>query len=107
MNKETIDIILAITQLFGCAFLTIYVVKTWHIASATREAVRISEKALQEMKEARDQEIAPYVVVFFDVSFTEHVIDLVIKNVGKSVANTVRIEFEPKLIGSSNTDFST
>jgi hypothetical protein len=34
MSKETIEIILAITQILGVVALIIYVVKTWHIATA-------------------------------------------------------------------------
>jgi hypothetical protein len=59
------------------------------------------------MKEARDQEVAPYIVAYFDLPFSEHVIYLVIKNVGKTLATKVRVEFEPKLIGSQEEDFST
>ncbi len=107
MNKETINIVLAITQIFGSIALIVYVIKTWHIASATRRSAEISEKTLQEMKAARDQEVAPYVLAYFDLPFSEHVIHLVIKNVGKTVATNVRIEFEPKLIGIREEDFST
>jgi hypothetical protein len=59
------------------------------------------------MKETRDQEVAPYVVVYFDVPQGEHIIYMVVKNVGKSVATNVRIEIDPKLIGSREKDFST
>jgi hypothetical protein len=106
VTKETLDIILASIQAVGLIALILYVVKTWHIASATREAARVSEKTLQEMKDARDQEVAPHVIAYFDLPLNEHVIYLAIKNVGKSVASNIRIEFEPKLVGHRNEDFT-
>lgn len=62
-----VQIALLIVQILTLFCLIIYVIKTWEIASATREAARISEKTLKEMKEAREQENAPYILVYCEV----------------------------------------
>jgi hypothetical protein len=95
------QVILAILQGGSLLYLIVYVVKTWEMASATRKSTETSEKVLQEMIEARDQETAPYIVVYFDLPPGSHIIFLVIKNIGKSVANNVRIDFTPFLQSSS------
>jgi hypothetical protein len=86
---------------------TIYVILTWRIASATKESAKateksadISSKVLEEMREARDQETAPYVVVYFDVLSYSPLILLAVKNIGKSTANNVKLEFDPQLKSS-------
>ena len=106
MSKEAIDSVLAITQILSLIALVVYVVKTWQIASAIREAARASAMTLGEMKQSRDQESAPYVVTYFEIPTGEHVIYFVIKNIGRSVATNVRIALEPKLINHSGEDFS-
>ncbi|RJS85980.1 hypothetical protein CW713_00895 [Methanophagales archaeon] len=60
MGKEIVDIILAIVQIGTLIALIIYVIKTWQMASASKKSTEISEEILKEMKESRDQEIAPY-----------------------------------------------
>jgi hypothetical protein len=89
-------------------FVVIYVWKTWHIASATKESAKateksadISRKTLEEMKEARDQDTAPYIFVYLDIIVGKQDIYLFVKNVGKSIANNVKLEFDPPLEISS------
>jgi len=79
----------------------LYVYKTWHIASATKESAKATEKSakateesadisrqvLKEMKEAREQETAPY--IFVDIIVEKQDIYLFVKNVGKSIANNI------------------
>ena len=77
--------------------LIVYVIKTWHIASATKESAKVSQDMLEEMKIARDNESAPNIVVYFDMPAGNWLIYLIVKNIGKSVANNVKLEFEPKL----------
>ena|SRR2546422_4969579 len=48
---------------------------------------------LQEMKEARDQDTAPYVVAYFDVELP--FIYFVVKNLGKSVAEEIKLHIIP------------
>jgi len=107
MDREVMDILLLLTQILTLIFLIVYVVKTWHIASATKESAKATEKSadisrqtLDEMKESRDQETAPYVVVYFDVLSYPQLILLAVKNIGKSIANNVKLEFDPQLKSS-------
>jgi len=90
-----IEIISIIIQSLTLIALVFYVAKTWEMASATRESARISELTLQEMRDARDQEIAPYVIAYFDVNMPENQIEFVVKNNGKSMATDIQIEFDP------------
>jgi len=55
---------------------------------------------LEELKESRDQEIAPYVIVYFDLPYANPYIHLVAKNLGKSVAKNVKIKFQPEIKNS-------
>jgi len=100
MSKEKIDILLVIIQILTLIFLIIYVIKTWHIASANRESAEISKMILLEMKEVREAESAPYVVVYFELPYGEHVIHLIIKNIGKTSALDVRLAFDPTIRNS-------
>jgi hypothetical protein len=52
----------------------------------------------QEMKEARDQDTAPYIVAYFDVELP--LIYFVVKNLGKSVAEEIRLDITPPLTSS-------
>jgi len=94
------DTILLLVQIAGLAFLIIYVVKTWEMASATRRAAEATERSVSEMREARDQETAPYVVVYFDVVSGSNLIYLVVKNIGRSIAEKIRLVFTPPLCTS-------
>ena len=62
-----LELITIIIQSLTFIALVFYVAKTWEMASATRESAKLSENTLQEMRDARDQEIAPYVIAYFDV----------------------------------------
>ncbi len=94
-NMTKIELITIIIQCLTLIALIFYVAKTWEMASATREYAKISEKTLQEMRDARDQEIAPYVIAYFDVILAENRIEFVIKNNGKSMATDILIKFDP------------
>ena len=104
------EIALFVIQIATLIALIIYVWKTWSIASATRESAKATEKSadisrqvLEEMRENRDQETAPYVVAYFDVLSYTPLILLAIENIGKSIANNVKLEFDPPL--KSGTQF--
>jgi hypothetical protein len=105
--------------------ILVYVVKTWQIATdtarsatstersaaatevaakATEQSARISEATLGEMREARQAESAPYIVVYLDVQPNGWLVDLVIKNVGQTAASTVQISFDPPLAGKISAD---
>jgi hypothetical protein len=104
INKEVLDIVLPITQILILATLIVYLIKTWRIASSTQAAAEVFALSLQVMKEARDQEIAPYVVVYFDIPYGDRIIYLVVKNIGKSTARDIRIQLKPKLLSNSGED---
>ena len=79
--------------------LVVYVVKTWEMASATRRSAEIAESTLREMRDARDQEVAPYVIVSFDVNMNRNIIYLTVRNIGKTIATNVKLSFDPELAG--------
>jgi hypothetical protein len=97
MDSATRDGILLFVQTASLIALIVYVIKTWEMASASRQSAEISKNTLLEMKEARNQEIAPYIVVYFDKTALNPEFYLVIKNTGKSMAHDVRLEFDPPL----------
>ena len=68
--------------------------------------VVISRESVEEMKKSREQENAPYVVFYFDYHVSSHEIYIIIQNIGKSTANIVNIEFNPKLINSYDRNIS-
>ncbi len=92
-----LNVINSILQFLSLVFLIVYVVKTWEMAAATRRSAEATERSVTEMREARDQESAPYVVVYFDIPVGSHMIYLVIKNIGKSVATNIRFTITPPL----------
>ena len=93
-----IQVLLFIVQVLSLGFLGLYVWKTWQMASSTRESAKASEKMIDEMKDARDQESAPYVVPYININ--KHMILFGIKNIGKSVAKNIKIKVEPDLKSS-------
>jgi hypothetical protein len=94
------EIALLTIQIATLVALIVYVIKTWEMASATKESAQAAERTLLEMKQARDQETAPYVIVFFDLTYARGSIHLVVKNIGRSIAENVRLSFEPLLQNS-------
>ena len=91
-----VQIISSIIQAISLIFLIIYVVKTWQMASSTRKAAEATELSVQEMKEMRDEETAPHVIVYFELP-PEKLIYLVVKNLGKGTAMDVKLHFDPPL----------
>ena len=76
-----IQVSLFIVQLLSLGFLALYVWKTWQMASSTREAAKASQKMIEEMKDARDQESAPYVIPYININ--KHIMFFGIKNIEK------------------------
>src|SRR6266700_4384261 len=82
-----------------------YVKDTAAMATATRDSAngtqasaKVAENTLQEMKEARDEENAPSVVVYFNYIHTRRqTLYLVVENIGKSIARDIKLEFSPAL----------
>jgi hypothetical protein len=106
-TRDGIDYFLAVVQFLTLVGLAIYVYKTWQMASATRQAAEatrrsaeLSQDVLAEMREARAQETAPYVLVYLDMPYSPTnygLIYLVITNTGKTVAKNIKFKFEPTL----------
>lgn len=96
------QVALAILQGASLLFLIVYVIKTWEMASAARQSAEIAEKTVSEMREARDQETAPHVIVYFDIPMGTKFIYFVVKNIGKSPAKAVKMEFYPPIQSTDN-----
>jgi hypothetical protein len=88
--------LLFIIQLATLGVLIIYVWKTWEMASATRRAAEASEHTLREASQARLDEVAPAILVYFD-STPFLGAEIVIENAGKGAASDVSLHFDPPL----------
>jgi hypothetical protein len=111
MTKETIDLILVVVQVATFIAVALYVRITLRMANSTKEMVSAAQKSaeasilsasaaentVKELLETRDQETRPYIVVYFEVQQGGPFISLVIKNLGKTVAENVRLNFTPPL----------
>jgi hypothetical protein len=120
MSHHTYDIIEIATLTAGClvglltlVYVTKYTRRTYGIAQAahetaleaaamaeiTEESLAISAQTLEEMRETRDAQTAPYVFAYFDQVNGEDPtkIFLVIKNAGDGQARDVRVTFDPEL----------
>jgi len=104
-SKDLLDFAIAVIQLLTLIGLVVYVIKTWQIASATKNAAeatrrstQLSEKVIEEMKVARTQEIAPQVIIYIDKPDNNWTLYLVAKNIGKSVAKDIQFNFDPPLM---------
>ena len=89
---EIIRLILSFATLI---FLAIYVWKTWSIAKSSKESTKQTRLLIEETRISRDEETAPHVIVFFDVH--DGIIDLVMRNSGKSIAKNIKIDIEPDI----------
>jgi hypothetical protein len=89
---ETFSLCLNVLTL---VFLAIYVAKTWSIAKSSKDAAEQTKHLIEETRLSRDEETAPRIIVFLDLH--EHVAELVVRNIGKSVANNVKISIEPDI----------
>jgi hypothetical protein len=104
---DIIQTILLIVQILSLIALVVYVYKTWEMASATRKSAELSEKTLFDMREGRDQETAPYVIAYFDVPYGTNTIYLIVKNIGKTMAHNIKLEFDPPVPESRHTPYLT
>lgn len=86
----------SIVQTISLIFLIIYVIKTWQMASSTRKAAEATELSVQEMREIRDEETAPHIVIYFELP-QEKVVYLVVNNIGKGTATNIKLDFDPPL----------
>ena len=75
-------------------------------AKATQDSARAAENTVQEMKAAREEESAPFVVVYFNYIHSRYQsLYLVVENIGKSIARNIKLEFTPSLqVSQHNRD---
>ena len=97
MKADTLDVIMFVIQLLSLIALVVYVIKTAEVAQGTWKSAQAMDRSVAEMVEDRDQQIAPYVVVFFDHQTDSPIFDLVIKNTGRTAARDVEVTVEPPL----------
>lgn len=88
---------LAVVSMLSLAILAISVFKNWEMAEAARRSAQVAADTLLEMRDVRDGETAPYVIVYFDVPYGEGNIHLVVKNIGKTEAKDVTFAVNPPL----------
>lgn len=94
MKADTLEVIMFVIQLLSLIALVVYVIKTAEVAEGTRKSAQAMDRSVAEMVEDRDQQIAPYVVVYFDNQTDSPIFDLVIKNTGRTAARNVEIAFD-------------
>jgi hypothetical protein len=107
MTSEQLNFTLAVIQGIQLLTLVVYSVFTWVIAAETRHSAAVAQDALRELRETRLEESAPYVVGYFDVPYGRNEIELVVKNVGKTVAHDIRLEFDPPFRGLTQSHQNT
>ncbi len=92
--------VLQLVQIVTLVALVVYVIKTWHMASATKQMAEASRRTLEEMKESRDILTRPYVIVYFDSPPGQAWFELVIENTGSGSARDINLKFDPPLRNS-------
>ncbi len=97
MSESLRETILLIVQIASLMAVIVYVIKTAEMARETKKSATATENSIKEMVEDRNLEFAPYIVVYFDAQTDSPIFDLVIKNTGKTIANQVKVVFEPPL----------
>src|SRR5712692_11294781 len=107
MSPNALNIALALLQFVTVVALIFYVWKTWQIANATTRSAENSAATLKQMQEIREAENAPNVVAVFDVDRENDFLYLVVRNIGKSIAKSVKLQFRPPLRNTEGTDLST
>jgi len=73
---------------------------------ATFVVALLTFRSIDEMKLARVQENRPVMILDFDVPYGQHLIMLVLKNEGKSLAKNVSCTIKPELIDSRGRNIS-
>jgi len=84
-------------QFLTLVALVVYVWKTWAMASATEKSAAASQAALQEMRATREAESKPYIICHFATSISGKYLDLVVRNIGRTMAFDVVVQFNPPI----------
>ncbi|MEU4593221.1 hypothetical protein [Micromonospora aurantiaca (nom. illeg.)] len=73
----------------------------WTTATVAVVAAMAAFRQVREARKLREEQAQPYVVAYMEASpASEHIIDLVVKNFGTTVARNVRITSNPRLLRS-------
>lgn len=88
------DTMRLIIEIITLIFIAVYVIKTWDIANSNRQTV-------EEMKRSRIKEALPYVIIYFHIR-SNHIIEIVVKNIGRTPAKNIKVSSEPKIRSSEN-----
>ncbi|GHO98357.1 hypothetical protein KSF_084050 [Reticulibacter mediterranei] len=99
-----IAIISIIISGLSLAFVVKYVIDTSAMAKATqdsaqatRKSAEAAEKTLLEMRNAREEENAPFVIVYTKFDHENMMLNVVVENIGKTVAKDIKLGFDPPL----------
>lgn len=92
-----INAILAIIQIITIIGLGITAWLNYQMADAARHSTEVSDKTLKHIMDVRDEETAPYILVYFEIPYGDTLVYLVIKNIGKSPARDIHIECNPHI----------
>jgi len=98
------DLALLIVQIISALVLTGYAITTGFMAKQAAVSAKASERMAQEMEAQRIQEGRPYVIVYFDFSFQDDGVYLVVRNIGKSLATDMSFLFVPPLFSKAFPD---
>lgn len=90
--------------------MTHFTAETWiAIGTLTTAAVALAAGVaafwqVREMRRTREHESRPYPVVFMELNDSNrHVVELVVKNFGRTCAYDVAIEFDPPLVRTAGS----
>jgi len=93
------------TTVVQAASAGIVAIFTIWLTRATAHYAQTADAQLKELRRARLAEAAAYVITYFDIPWGDFSVHIVVKNIGHSAAQAVRVEFEPPL--STRADSST
>jgi len=88
----------AITNWLALALVSVTAVYAW----VTFRILRANEALVAEMKEQRDSEVRPYVVVWVEIRTETNLIYLFVKNVGRSAAENLRLSIDRNFYQDGN-----
>ncbi len=100
MKKDFFDLAVFIVQLLSLAALIIYVIKTWEMASATKDAAIATANTVKEMEKSRELLIAPQMIAYLDANDGSGTLDLCLENLGNSGAENLTLEVNPPFLSS-------
>lgn len=80
---------------------------TWATAAVALVAGAAALRQVREMRRTREHENRPYPVVFMELNDSDkYVVELVVKNFGRTCAYDVTVKFDPPLVRTAGSDRS-